>query len=222
MAGLCDPDPHGGPDGTYVVDSLYLDGPELPLFWANEREAGRRVKARVRSYPSLTDRVFLELKFRDGDVIRKTRGRVARQDWHEAMRAPGTDAEVQRFAALVDRRNLRPVVAVRYRREAWISRWDDYARISVDRTVACKPARGHDLVPDGAWRPVDHPVWTQTVQSVCVLELKWAEVAPRWMAELVGRLELNRASFSKYCHSMRTLGEAHRVDVRRSTARVAS
>jgi len=180
------------------------------------------VKARVRRYPGIPGRVFPELKFRDGDVIRKTRAPLPEESWTEFVRRGGGPENAQHFSSLVARLGLRPIVLVRYRREAWMSLWDEYARVSIDFEVACKPANGWTYEIPGSWRPVDHPVWTQTQESICVLELKWADVAPRWMAELVGALDLNRQSFSKYCYSMRTLGEQHRIDERRSTARWVS
>ena len=113
IAPYCDPDPNGGPDGTYALRSLYLDAPHLPLFHANESEAPERFKARIRTYIDAPDSpVFSELKFRSGDVIRKVRA-VLPEDWQTALRSGGA---LDPFTARMHRYGLEPMALVEYRR----------------------------------------------------------------------------------------------------------
>ena len=117
------------------------------------------------------------------------------------------------------RHDLRPVTLVQYRREAWVSRFDEYARVSIDTRIECQEAHELDLsARPGGWRPIDDPLPTWTPGSVTVVELKFADAIPRWMMGLVQRLDLLRHAFSKYCYSMTALSEDHYRDYRRSHA----
>ena len=208
----CDLDTNAGPDNTYALRSLYFDAPDLRLFHANEREAPDRFKARIRCYPeAASSPVLAEIKFRSGDVIRKTRTRLPEGDWTAGLRAGPLDP----FVVRMHRHDLRPVVLVDYRREAWMSRVDDYARVSIDSAIRCQASDRLSLdAHPGRWRPIDHPGLTWTHSSPLVVELKWAECAPAWMVQLVTSLDLLRHSFSKYCFSMLSLAEDHFRDYR--------
>jgi hypothetical protein len=213
IAPYCAMDAHAGPDGTYGLRSLYLDAPDMRLYHANEREASTRFKARVRTYSDTPGSpVFGEIKHRDGDVIRKPRVRLPAHDWTAGVR-PG--AALNPFLVQVLRHDLRPVVLVEYRREAWMSRIDEYARVSIDTQIRCQTRREWSLDADpDRWRPVDHTLLTFTPSSACVVELKWAGSAPPWMTLVVRRLDALRASFSKYCYSMQALADDHYRDGR--------
>lgn len=210
----CELDPHAGADGTYTLRSLYFDAPDLRLFHANEREAVTRFKARVRTYPGAEGApVFAEVKSRFGDVIRKSRAALPREDWTQGLRGGGP--ELDPFVIRMHRHDLRPVALVEYRREAWMSRVDEYARVSIDTAIRCQAADRLSLeAHPGRWRPIDHPLLTWTPASPCVVELKWADYAPSWMVQLTQRLDLLRHSFSKYCNSMLSLADDQFRDYR--------
>lgn len=206
-------DKYAGPDGTYRIRSLYLDTDRFDLFWANDREQGDRFKARIRTYPgSTTAPVFFEIKRRVLDVIVKSRAAVPRALWLDAL--AGKDAvmstlsasarkNLMKFQAPYFRHHLRPAVMVEYEREAYISDLDTYARLTFDRKIVVQQCDALTLdVDERQYRPVDHRARTRTTEPVCVLELKFERRPPAWMSALVRRLELQRASFSKYCYGV--------------------
>jgi SPX domain protein involved in polyphosphate accumulation len=216
IAPFCRLDAHAKEGRGYRLRSLYFDAPDLRLFHANEREAVSRFKARVRCYPDAgaSSPVFAEIKFRDGDVIRKTRTRLPQDDWARGLRAGG-GVPLGPFVARMHQHDLRPVVLVEYHREAWVSEVDEYARVTIDRTIQCQAMSRLSLeAHPGRWRTIDHPLLTWTRESPCVLELKWAECAPLWMVQVVQNLDLLRHSFSKYSNSMLSLAEDHFRDSR--------
>jgi len=223
LQGLCRLDPHAGPNNSYRLRSLYLDAPDLRLFHANEREAVSRFKARIRTYPDDPEApVIAEIKDRNGDIIRKIRASLPEEDWTQALKPGGCGAEapaaLHAFTSRVLRHDLRPVCLVQYAREAWVSEWDEYARVSIDSRIECQASHEWTLEDQGSWRPIDHALLSWTQGSVCVVELKWAEVAPLWMMRLVQELDLLRHSFSKYCYSMTSLSEDHYRDYRRASS----
>lgn len=209
-------DSHAGADGRYVIRSLYLDTRDLLLFEANDREAHDRFKVRVRSYPRGdspygTAPVFLEIKRRTGDVIRKSRAPVPPASWQAitrgdmaALRALSARARppAEKFMEKVLHYHLEPAELVQYTREAFASRIDVYARVTIDTRITGQPPLGLSLEANPhRWRSVDVPrMLGAKVHSV--LELKFQHEPPRWMTAMVRRLDLFRFSFSKYGYSL--------------------
>lgn len=205
-------DKYAGPDGTYLIRSLYFDTDRFDLYWANDREQADRYKMRARVYPGKTAPVFLEVKRRVMDVIVKTRAAVPMDRWRdvlagrsEALEAlsPGTREGALNFIKRVHRHHLRPVMLVEYEREPYVSEFDTYARLTFDRKIIIQPKEELDFEANPRrWRAVDHTVQTRTREPVCVLELKFERRPPSWMVSFVKRLDLVRYSFSKYCYGV--------------------
>ena len=218
LAPHCYPDPHAGPDGTYLIRSLYLDTWDYRLYLANEREAALRYKARIRTYPSRPGSpVFLEIKNRILDVIHKTRAKVAYEGWadHLHRRDPDVGSGLGAFLLRLHQHGLGPTTLVQYARYAWLGRRETYARVSLDICIQCQERHTFDLEAcDRYWRPIDSPYVTLTTRPVAVLELKFSGAPPWWMQSLVKELDLIRHAYSKYCNSVRSSlpeGSARRV-----------
>lgn len=205
-------DPYAGPDGRYLIRSLYLDTPGYHLFWANDRQERDRFKARVRVYPGKTAPTFFEIKRRTGDVIRKTRGvvngpwgPVARGDMNVAC-IPHTRPALERFVEKSLRYHLEPKNLVQYEREAFASSIDSYARVTIDRQLVGQTMTDWSVEADEKrWRPIDVGLLSYGLrESIAVLELKFERRPPRWMVAMVRNLGLERRSFSKYGHTVET------------------
>ncbi len=200
---FCQPDHEGG----YVITTLYLDGPGLPFFRMVADDAFDRTKLRIRSYG--TGPAFLELKRKTGEVIRKQRVAVPPDD--VAARAEGLGIEpegrganvLQNFAALAARFGASPLLVVRYRREAWASEVDRYARVTIDTAIEVAPADGYRFErPDDAFVPLDGGPGRS---SPAVIELKCETNVPGWLAALVHERQLRQVGFSKYARGVRAL-----------------
>jgi hypothetical protein len=228
------PDPHTVPGEGYVISSLYLDSPGLTFHFAKARQDVQRVKLRIRMYDDqVSGPIYWEIKRKVKGVIRKRRVRVVRPDW--AQHAEDLDALLGPESTLRDRRALeeffyvqgvfaaRPVVAVRYTREAFEGLIDDYARVTFDRRILCREADGYHL-PTGRdpHVSIDDPTATGGDESGVVMELKFADRAPLWMIDLVQRFRLRRRGFSKYSTGVERVlgayrgGHDPRVPTRRS------
>jgi hypothetical protein len=210
---FCRPDPYAlrSPDLQYTVETLYLDTPDLALYWANDHEDPDRVKIRVRGYAEARAApVFFEVKHRVGDVISKSRGRVGRESWADLVmdrrtRIPGDvrgydRAHVERFLALARTKHARPITVVRYRREPWVSTVDDYARICFDTRIEAAAVRDATFDPPRtSWRALDGAVDSYAaLQSPTVLELKFTTSVPSWLSNIVRAVGLYRGAFSKF------------------------
>lgn len=212
---VCQRDGYAGPDGLYTIRSLYFDTDRYHLFTANTREAGDRYKVRIRNYPSTgpSGPIFMEVKQRVGDIIRKTRGMVKPSQWKTLLTDPssfytmdlGTKyrTAVERFITLVHTYHLKPVMLVEYDREAYFSEVDEYARMTFDLRIRCQTRDTLELsAEDQDWRHVDNPIRTKTLEPMTLLELKFGGPPPRWMTRMVQNLELERHTFSKYGYSV--------------------
>lgn len=202
IQGICVPDRYAGPDGRYPIRSLYLDTPDLQLYRNNVRELSDRFKVRVRCYPNASNApIFLEVKRRTGDIIRKVRTPIPAATWPAVMTdLPGAHPPaVDAFRDLCSVHDLQPTTLVEYQREAWASELDDYGRITFDTAIGCMPADGWSLAATSSGcTPVDHPVRTATFAPVTIVEMKFAGPPPVWMIRLAQRLDLVRQAFSKY------------------------
>jgi hypothetical protein len=209
---FCDVDPWAAknPGNRYTIESLYLDTDRLGLFWANHHEQLDRIKVRVRGYPEVASSpVFFEVKRRVNDIILKTRGKVPRKLWTAILGDPaapippevaGKDrVAVERFVAIARTMNLRPYTLVRYEREPYFSRVDDYARVTFDTRIRAQamPKLSFESRERG-WRALDDAITQRTLDSLIVLELKFTSYVPSWLVHIVESVGLARRSFSKY------------------------
>lgn len=183
----------------YLVTTLYLDTPDLAFYRAGVDRSARRLKLRVRRYEGERSPVLLEVKRKDGEIVRKTRA-VGGADWAERMHFPaGADPALHDFAAVLARTHAEPRLLVRYRREAWVSEIDEYGRVTFDSALEYQPWDRLSLDGEpGGFIPLDDSATLQFPSSALILELKFAERAPAWMMTLVRRFDLLRRGFSKY------------------------
>lgn len=197
-----DADPHGS---AYPVTSIYLDSPDLAMYWSSARGEERRHKLRIRTYDGGGhETCFFEVKHRHNQIIKKDRA-VVRQDAAQALLAgaptqpemlanPGRDFEsLYVFQDLLARYNASPKLVVRYLREAHMSKIDEPLRVTFDTDITCLPS---EYFEPEAW--FASPNWFEPPDLPIVLELKFTDAFPAWVEEIVCRLNLRRDSFSKY------------------------
>jgi hypothetical protein len=211
---FCRPDPHNsrphagssrsrGPG--YPICSLYLDSPGLAMFRAKERGDPDRLKLRVRTYHD-TDTAVLEIKRKVSDVISKRRAAVHRSQVigiAEGRLPAGSNPEVDHFlkdfAMTATRSGAEPALHVRYDREAYSSNVDTYARVTFDRHIEARRARGWELdAPSDGWCSFDEFRPLGQLGRSIVLELKCQSFVPWWITDLIRSHALKRTSISKY------------------------
>jgi hypothetical protein len=216
IAPFCEPDEHApGTLPEYTITTLQLDTPDLALYYAKEYEALARFKLRIRTY-GLDRRVpvFVEIKRKIKGVIVKSRATIPGEHWGpDLITHPGrwvpfrSQREAMNylnFVRLVRELGARPVVLIRYDREAYLGRNDRYARLTFDRRLRYCPTRGWNLWTDERYfYKLDSSMVFGRAYSPVILELKTFSDAPQWMVELTERFDLQRIGFSKYFAAMR-------------------
>lgn len=204
-----EPDAHGeGESAQYDVHSLYLDSPDWSIYRDTRNGAFSRFKLRARCY-SFEDAapVFLEVKSRDGEAMRKTRAQVSRPTALAVLEgglplAAEDSPAAENFRTWMDRRRAVPKAWVTYRRSAWVGGERGLVRVTFDEAIRTAPAT---LMLASPSRWYDLP----EVIGLVVLEVKYTGSYPQWVAEMIRRFDLERRSMSKYRHAVDVLRALH-------------
>lgn len=203
-----EPDPfaRGRPQHGYPISSLYLDDEWLSLYRETIDGKRNRYKLRVRAYDDRPESpLFCEVKRRFDRVISKLRCAIAREQLGAVLAGdatppgppPSRPQALAEFVRLLQATRAAPRALVRYDRQAFVGIDDSEVRVTFDRRLRICHTR-EPLVRMGGPGFCDMP--TRGV----VLELKYCDRHPSWLADLVRRHELHRQSFSKYCRGLET------------------
>lgn len=199
------------PDQFYTINSLYFESPSYYFMRAKEN-ATARYSLRVRSYgDSPKPPYFLETKEKIADFSKKRRGKVPLENWGDLFtnrsKLEGVydytqDPHVMHFLHLTELHNASPIILTQYRRKAYLSEIDDYARVTFDRSLRYRPETNYDVHPTWGMTSYDHPDTFGYEGANVILELKCERKIPMWLVELIKHFQLVRMGFSKFEGSM--------------------
>lgn len=199
-------------DHFYTINSLYFETPNLYFLRAKENQTGR-FSLRVRSYGDQPKApYYFETKEKIGDFRKKRRGRVPLENWSELFTDPSksqsfdptSDQHVQHFMHLVSTYGAAPKILTQYRRKAYLSTVDAYARITFDRSLRYREEERYTVQPsEETMTNYDHTRVFGFPNVNVILELKCERKIPVWMVDMIRRFELVRCGFSKFEGSMR-------------------
>ena len=191
--------------------SLYLDSPQRTFLEQHLSGAVSRFKLRVRTYEDPTGLAFLEVKRRVKTVTSKLRTPVRRQvasdlvdgRWDAVAVMPPSPA-LGDFLFLCQRYLVEPVLLVSARRLALRTVGDEGGfRLTLDRDIRYQRSSGPELVGrPGNWTPVSLVERTGNEALRVLLEMKFADAAPAWVAAAIEGLHLRPTSYSKYVAAM--------------------
>lgn len=210
------------PDGFYTINSLYFDTPHLGLFRSNGQGDFGYSCFRIRSYGDRPQPPFyLESKQKFREFCKKRRAKVKIGNLRDLFERPleiegydpYADANSRDFLEKVDSFGLEPVVLTQYRRMAFLSVHDSYARVTFDRDLRLMEERDYNVIPDESrMSHYDHPDTFRDPNSGrnVILELKCERKIPLWMVQLIRDFELVHHRFSKYQTSVMDLYGQHR------------
>ena len=214
IARYCDLDGFYPVEGksTYTVDTLYFDSADWRIFHAAENQEIVRSKLRVRTYPDAPGApAKIEVKRRIKDKILKTGAVVSLDRWQQLLcgAAPlhsqpaATRRAIEEFLTLQRILDASPRMLIRYQRRAYSSRIDDYVRITFDSQIRFQPQSRYVL--SGApmrWQFTDDEE-SIGLRGDLLMELKFKERPPIWIADIIRSLGLIRQGYSKYCSAVR-------------------
>ncbi|MCG8552007.1 MAG: polyphosphate polymerase domain-containing protein, partial [Desulfobacterales bacterium] len=201
-------------DGLYGVYTLYFDSPDYLFLRKRLEGAENRFNMRIRTYNIDSGMpCFFEIKQKQNRIVRKYRAVVHDPMWAKALETSlypleGFQSEkdalnADLFIRLLCSYQAAPKVLTHYRRKAFISEVDDYARVTFDIKLRCQSEEQFNLIPDETqMRAYDNE--TIFDPDCCViLELKcYSTQVPLWMLDLIRCFDLKQRAFSKYAASI--------------------
>jgi len=220
---FCEADPYGsGYPPTYSITTLQLDSPGLSLHYAKLWDFVNRFKLRVRTYgdPVGNFPIFLEVKSKYRSTVVKLRSKIPFDKWgahlfgNEILRdlefkSRSEENNFYQFVRLTKEIGAQPVMLIRYHRESYFGKIENYARVTFDSRLQYQQTYSwNSWGKDGQWRALDNPIM-QTRRhdkelnfSGVVLELKALNEVPRWMVDLTTEFDLGRVGHCKYSNAI--------------------
>lgn len=196
------------PDQSYMINSLYFDGPQFELLRRKEAGIEPTCSVRVRSYGENPKApYFTEIKIKKNDFSNKLRAKIQSENWAAYIQSgetpPGLDpisaSYYQKFISLMETYRLEPKVLTQYKRKAYLSEIDDYARITFDHSLRYQWEDGWNVKPtESLMCNYDHEEIFDHPDDCVILELKAEKRIPIWMIQLIKNFELTRSGFSKF------------------------
>lgn len=197
----------------YPVHSLYLDSPELRLYWDTINGTKNRYKLRLRYYDERPDSpVFFEIKRRMNSCILKQRGGVKREavaallggqlpePEHLISQNPKYLVALQRFCHRMTTLGATPKAHIAYLREAWVSHNDNSVRVTFDRQVKCEREFSVGLSTE-----MPHPLLV--FGKEVILEIKFTNRFPLWLEDMIRHFGLLITGAAKYVEGVFAVGE---------------
>jgi len=194
--------------GLYPIVSLYLDSNDLLLCRESLTGQKNRYKLRIRSYTDEPDYpCFFEIKRRMDATILKSRARIMHHDVATLLsglslppQSCNADDEeaLRQFRLYMDSINARPVILIRYMRQAYEGDSDNRVRVTFDRQLCYKVT----TVPEVA---LNSRGWQHHSISLggVILEIKFTGLYPAWISQMVKYFDLQQRPISKYVSSVK-------------------
>ncbi|WP_158589461.1 polyphosphate polymerase domain-containing protein [Butyrivibrio sp. CB08] len=207
-------DEHSSEDGGYLIRSVYFDDVNDSALFENEGGVDEREKFRIRTYERDDSFIRLEekskksgLTHKESAVISKETARGLLLDGNMAERAPVNSQVLLRedgflFKKLYARMNtalLHPVTIVEYERQAFVEKVGN-VRITFDRNIGASEYVDRFFERDVYARPVME-------SGAHILEVKYDELLPEYIQQILEIGSLQRTAFSKYTMARRNYEE---------------
>ena len=206
LGGALNMDEHCVGGRPYLIRSLYFDDIEDSAFYDKQAGVMHRDKYRVRIYNHSDNAIFLERKRKMGDLIQKSSVQITRRLCDQLIAGNPAGLYKSQNPLLQDvyvqmrTRLLRPKVIVDYAREAYLHPAEE-VRITFDMNLR-SGLHSMDL-----FNP-DLPTVCPHDRNVEILEVKFNNYLPGYIAALLHGVEAERSAVSKYvlCRRYEPLG----------------
>lgn len=186
----------GAGAAPYRITSLYFDDYRDSCLAETEDGVGFRSKYRIRIYNNSADLIKLEVKDKTYNRIRKKTAIISREDAEkliagECIEDPKESADnpVTLFNLAIRQNLLRPRIVIDYNRTAYTFSPGN-VRITFDRDIRASLDTGKFLDCGCAYTPMK--------DGDRVLEVKYDEMLPGFIARLLETGNMNQTTFSKY------------------------
>lgn len=193
------PDKFNQNGGTYTISNIYFDTREDHLIRRSLEKPEYKEKLRLRSYGPVkeTDKVFLEIKKKNLDLVNKRRTVLTLKEAKEYLlhgkKPESGTSNPQIFREidyLISHEAVKPKVYLAYDRIAFFSKETAGMRVTIDRNIRSRRTDvrldgrdyGNLLLPEGSY----------------LMEIKVTGGIPMWFTQVLSEERLYSTSFSKY------------------------
>ena len=195
-------------DRFYKVNSLYFDNAGYGCYFEKESGEKFRKKFRLRVYERQvkedTD-IFAEIKRKNNALVIKDRVVLSAKDTRKILIDNKLDGYIKHinnkdmgvlkeFFWTKNYNCMTPKIMVKYKRKPLIAKRDKKVRVTFDYDIQAKLARWFDESRYG---------WKEVLPGSLILEIKYNNILPFWLHEIIQKYQLERVAFSKYCNSIR-------------------
>ena len=204
-------------DSDYTVRSIYYDTWDLNEYDIKLAGLHTRKKLRIRGYNHhpYDNTVYLEIKHKYNMAIKKSRAPI-KYDLIDKFLAgvnisntviqrndfPAAMENAINFLFYLKRKSMLPVVLVIYEREAYIFKFDHSTRVTFDKQLrGISYPRTNSFFSDIGSVPV--------YSNNFILEVKSNNGFPKWMINVISKLNVKREALSKYTLSI----DAHKNQI---------
>ena len=189
-------DSHSSERGFYQIRSLYFDDPYGSCFFENENGTDPREKFRIRIYDADASHISLELKRKENGKTLKTSCPITASQCRVLMEgkllpeAPSYPAVLQKLLLLMKTRHYQPKIIVEYLRIPYVYPIGN-VRVTFDRNISSSRCFSSFLDPCIPTRPI-MPLGKH------ILEVKYDELLPDYIYNVLQTSQLQHTAFSKY------------------------
>jgi hypothetical protein len=200
-------DPNAGLTGRneYTVRSLYYDTSGYRSYFEKVEGVAFRKKFRLRVYNEQTEnsKVFLEIKNKKNNCIDKNRASIEYSLLEKVLAAGslcdisdsdlrnGGREDAEKFLYHYRGANLHPTVLVVYEREAYMGKFDNSLRITLDKNLRSRiNADERDLFNNNDIK--------NAIPYYFIMEFKFYGKVPAWFKFVTVKFNLTRKALSKY------------------------
>lgn len=180
----------------YRITSLYFDDLYDTCLHDTVSGVAMRRKYRIRIYNNSLDTIKLEVKYKRYNKVHKQSVRISREQMEAFLHGRcvedagvSEDNPITIFNTAISQRGLRPRVIVEYDRKAYVFRSGN-VRITFDRNI--KSSR--EVFGFGT----KNLTFTPLRETDGILEVKFDEFLPGFIAQLLELGDMNQTSYSKY------------------------
>ncbi len=186
-------------DDYYTITSLYFDNFKNRCLNENYEGKDIRSKYRLRIYNHCADNIKLEKKSKVYGMTKKEVAVVSREECSALMQGKipgiweGDEETKKRILCEMRIKGLQPKTIVEYNRTAYVQKLGNI-RITFDRNIV-----GSNKI--NSFFDTGRRIIPLLPEGVHILEIKYDELLPGYLKQMLEIETLQRTAFSKYCYA---------------------
>lgn len=192
---MLDTDKNTNEDGSYLIRSLYFDDYKDTSYYQVVDGISKREKYRIRYYNNDCSYICLEKKFKINNMTNKTSYRVTKKQVEDLINgklnvSKENNKLLNEFILKTKFYGYKPSVVINYKRIPYVYKAGN-VRLTLDYDITIDYNTSSFFESDSSHIPI-------LEDNLRILEVKYDEFIPNYIAFLININTLERTSYSKY------------------------